>query len=98
MNKTPKAYDASRRTILKKGMIAAAGVLTASSLFRIQPAQAGNTPKAAMMYQDKPHGKQKCAGCIHFIPDKNPKANGTCNVVAGSISPLGWCVAFAPKS
>lgn len=53
--------------------------------------------KAQFKYQDKPNGKQKCSGCSLFVPGKTATANGTCKVVEGSISPNGWCTAFAAK-
>ena len=53
--------------------------------------------KAQLKYQDHPHGNQKCAGCKLFIPGKSAKAMGQCKVVAGSISPNGWCVAYTKK-
>ncbi|WP_363319989.1 high-potential iron-sulfur protein [Nitrosomonas sp.] len=48
--------------------------------------------------QDKPNGSEKCSNCIQFIPGDTSDANGECKVVAGSISPQGWCTAFSPKS
>lgn len=53
--------------------------------------------KAQFKYQDKPNGKQKCSGCALFVPGKTAKADGTCKVVKGAISPNGWCTAFSPK-
>ncbi len=53
--------------------------------------------KSAMKYQNTPKGSAKCSGCKLFIPGKSAKANGTCKVVEGSISPNGWCVAYTPK-
>ena len=53
--------------------------------------------QASMKYQKTPKGSQKCSGCKLFIPGKTAKANGTCQVVEGSISPNGWCVAYTPK-
>jgi hypothetical protein len=40
-------------------------------------------------YQDKPNGIYSCALCTLF-----EKPN-TCKVVAGEVSPDGWCKAFA---
>ena len=53
--------------------------------------------KTALKYQDHPKGTQKCAGCKLFVPGKTAKAMGSCKLVAGSISPNGWCVAYTPK-
>lgn len=59
-------------------------------------AQAKGT-KTQFKYQDHPNGKQACAGCSLFIAGKTATAAGTCKVVAGPISPKGWCVAYAAK-
>ena len=47
--------------------------------------------KSMVLYQDKPHEGQECDKCLQFQP---PNA---CTIVAGEISPTGWCGAFAPK-
>jgi hypothetical protein len=46
---------------------------------------AGTTPKAVALYRDAPNQGRRCAGCTHFI---EPNA---CEIVAGEISPNGWC-------
>jgi High potential iron-sulfur protein len=87
----------SRRAVLK-GAAAAAGLATVS-LAQIRVASAaGAVPKAAMKYQDEPKGKQDCSNCVQFIPGKTPTAMGECKVVAGAVSPHGWCLAYAAKS
>ncbi|MDE2483393.1 MAG: high-potential iron-sulfur protein [bacterium] len=53
--------------------------------------------KAQFKYQNKPNGKQQCSGCTLFIPGKTATAAGACKVVAGEISPHGWCTAFGAK-
>ncbi len=53
--------------------------------------------KGQMKYQDHPNHGDKCAGCKLFIPGKTAKSMGQCQVVAGSISPNGWCVAYTKK-
>lgn len=88
----------SRREVFKTGVLVAAGAVATCSILATEQAHAAPVPKATAMYQDKPHGKQICSGCIHFIPGSSATANGTCKVVAGSISPNGWCVLYAPKS
>ena len=85
----------SRRAVLK-GAALIAGL---APLIQVRSADAaGTVPKAAMKYQDKPNGKQDCSNCVQFIPGKTPAAMGECKVVAGSISPHGWCVAYTAKS
>ncbi|WP_153130354.1 hypothetical protein [Dechloromonas hortensis] len=55
--------------------------------------QVKKTPQAAVQYQTKPKGEQKCALCMHFISE-----SGTCKVVEGKISPEGWCTLWAKKA
>lgn len=87
----------TRRAVLKRAALLAAAVVTSAGTNQQALAQA-KASKAAMQYRDKPNGKQECSNCIQFIPGKTPKAMGTCKVVAGNISPHGWCIAYAPKS
>lgn len=98
MTSRERKFDAGRRSALRTGAALVAGVASAGALLRSAPARAAKAPKATMMYQDKPHGEQRCDNCIHFVAGKTPTANGTCAVVEGSISPHGWCVAYAPKA
>lgn len=98
VEKGDKRFNPARRAIIKKGVAVAAGVVATGVLLNTRQAHAAKASKSAMMYMDKPHGKQQCSGCVQFIPGKTATADGTCQVVAGSISPHGWCVAFTPKS
>lgn len=84
----------TRRTLLK-GAAMLAGLATVP-LVQVKDAEA-KVPKAAMQYQGHPKGNDHCSTCMHFIPGATPTAMGQCKVVAGSISPQGWCVAFTPK-
>lgn len=56
------------------------------------------SPQNAVQYQDKPKGNAKCSGCKFYLPAKDAKAKGACKLVAGSISPNGWCVVYSAKS
>ena len=74
----------SRRSVLLRGIACAAGaatVLTAAA----DSAMAAQLPKTVAGYQDKPHDGQECSQCALFV-----KPN-TCQSVAGTISPTGWC-------
>ncbi len=42
-------------------------------------------------YQDHPSDEKNCAQCSHFMPPDG------CHLVAGKISPNGWCKYFAVK-
>ena len=82
--------SASRRTVL----MAAFGLTAVPVLAAAGAAQAAGTlPKANAKYQDTPKGAQQCSNCNYFVPG----ATGACKVVAGDISPKGWCVLYAPK-
>jgi hypothetical protein len=53
--------------------------------------------QAQFKYQSTPKNGQKCSQCTFYIPNSNPKSNGTCKIVDGAISPNGWCTAFSAK-
>jgi len=80
----------SRRAALKAGLalIAASG---AAGVARRAQAQNSKAAPSTVAYQTTPHAGQQCSGCIQFIP---PNA---CKVVAGTISPTGWCELYSPK-
>lgn len=85
----------SRREVIKLTALATTAPFLGLALGEAQAAKAS---KKVMQYQDKPKGKQDCSNCLQFIPGKTAKANGTCKVVEGSISPHGWCLAYSPKA
>jgi hypothetical protein len=60
-------------------------------------AQGSKTSKAAMHYQTSPNGGMQCSGCRFFIAGQDAKSDGTCQIVDGSISPNGYCMAYAAK-
>ena len=79
----------TRRAILRTGLTIAAGTALVAT-----QARAEDTEKVAqelVQYQNMPKDGAKCSACTQWQP---PAA---CAVVAGKISPEGWCVAFAPK-
>ncbi|MGN6516142.1 MAG: twin-arginine translocation signal domain-containing protein [Rhizomicrobium sp.] len=82
------AAHVSRRSLLHGATIAVGGM--AIAMCRILPAVA-LMPQKAAHYQDKPKGPAKCSGCTHFEP---PHA---CGIVAGNISPNGWCQFYVKK-
>jgi hypothetical protein len=81
-------FETSRRLVLRSGMGAIAAGLVARVGAAQQPTKLAQN---VVMYQDHPKGSQKCSICAHFIP---PNA---CQIVAGDISPNGWCGVFTPK-
>jgi hypothetical protein len=84
----------SRRTLLK-GAAAVTCVALASAF--AGKAFAAKSSKASTKYQDTPNGDMKCSNCNLFTPGKTKKADGTCDVVEGSISPQGYCTLYSKK-
>jgi len=80
----------SRRDALKKIVVVTGAVATTIMMWtgwqRLEPYL------SSFQYQDHPKGKERCAECANFVTPHG------CTVVAGIISPNGWCIAFAPKS
>jgi hypothetical protein len=83
------AQPVSRRHLLR----GAAMVTAAATVFvAAEPAAAGSMTQKAAGYQTTPKGDQKCDGCALFV------APSSCKLVAGDISPSGWCRLYAKKS
>lgn len=97
--KNPAQQLMTRRVMLKSFVGAASAValpaLGWSPMTRA--GQFGSVPKSAVQYQNHPKGVSSCADCINFIPGKRAGSMGHCTVVAGDISPKGWCLAYAAK-
>lgn len=88
----------SRRALLglagRLGVAAATIAALPVSLARAASHNYVNNQKLSQksaMYQDHPKGNQQCSTCAQFV------APNQCKLVAGDISPKGWCVFFAPK-
>jgi hypothetical protein len=88
----------SRRSLVKGGVCALAGIAIASLTATRTSAAETKLAKSAVQYVDagKEEGKD-CDDCIQFIPGKTPKAMGACKIVEGEINPHGHCIAFTPK-
>ncbi len=76
----------SRRSMLVRGMVGAAALMTAS----VQ-SQAAKISQKAVSYQGSPHGDQRCGSCAQFQP---PNA---CRSVEGAVKPSGWCRIWVKK-
>ena len=88
----------SRRSIVKGGVYALAGITIALLTKTGTSAAETKLAKSAVQYVDagKDEGKD-CDDCSQFIPGKTPNGTGTCKIVEGEISPHGHCIAFTPK-
>jgi uncharacterized protein YjbJ (UPF0337 family) len=65
----------------------------ATSAGSAAPAATSKVSQASVQYQAQPKGEQKCGGCLNFIAESN-----TCKLVAGQVSPEGWCSLWAKKA
>lgn len=81
--------ELSRRSVLQ-AVLFLAGIATMLAVSTNHSA-AAKMPKAAVGYQDTPHGNQRCDNCALFRP---PRA---CLSVEGDISPQGWCRIWVAK-
>ena len=86
----------TRRRILAQGIrLAAACLLIAVDSHK--PATA-KTPKAALLYQNRPHEGQRCGDCKYFSAGGSGSGSGTCALVEGVIDRDGWCMAYAART
>jgi hypothetical protein len=83
--------NTSRRVIVRSIATAGPMALLATAFGAQRAVAAGSVPQSAAGYQDKPNGDKHCDGCTHF------DAPSSCKVVAGVISPSGWCKLFQAK-
>jgi hypothetical protein len=81
----------SRRHVLRSALVLGGAACTGALQSHVAEAQQ-KASKAAMKYQDKPNGDQKCSNCLQFEPP------GSCKVVEGTISPNGYCIAWVKKA
>jgi hypothetical protein len=95
MNENDNA-QASRRHLLKAGLgLMGAGLVAATARHAAAQDASQKLAQSAVQYQNHPnpaHAGQLCSVCVNFLAPNN------CKLVQGPISPIGWCVAFAPKS
>jgi len=50
--------------------------------------------KEAANYTPDGSPSEHCSICLHWFVGTIPSAEGTCQIVAGSINPSGWCRYF----
>jgi len=91
-----KPENPARRRLLQ-----AAAAMPALALAVPRPACAADAAMsmAEVGYQDVPKNGQVCAACVYFIfaPATSSGPASHCKMVAGLISPAGWCEIWAPK-
>ncbi|WP_428491274.1 high-potential iron-sulfur protein [Rhodopila sp.] len=77
---------ATRRQMMRAGLAVVGGIVAVSSA-----SAEDKIAQAQVQYQQTPKDGNKCSTCVNFQP---PNA---CKIVAGTINPNGWCIAYAPK-
>ncbi len=82
--------DRSRRHVLASGVaVVAAGLVAVARRAKADDKLAQDV----VQYRTTPGDDgSKCSACVNF------EAPNACKIVAGTIVPNGWCVAFAPKA
>jgi hypothetical protein len=77
------------------GVLASVAALFGASLLllvgNVAEAQEGKTSKETAKYQEQPKDGHSCAICQFF------HAPHTCQLVAGDVSPNGWCSYWSKK-
>ena len=85
-------FKPSRRAALKAGLaVAGFATLAAATARRAAADDSNKVAKESVQYQDQPKDGNQCSGCVNF------QAPNACVIVAGNISPNGWCLSYAPK-
>jgi hypothetical protein len=88
--------DRDRGTVSRRATLRAAIALVSigaaeRALAQQAPAPAQKVAQKTVQYQTFPKNGQSCNKCVNFEPPSS------CKLVAGTISPAGWCLLFAPK-
>ena len=87
-----RTLDLSRRGFLRRAaLVAGAGALAGGAVVGPAAAQSSKVTQAMAKYQPTPKNGQRCSGCSQF------QAPAACKIVAGKVSPAGWCLLWAAK-
>jgi hypothetical protein len=83
-----KPEPMTRRAVLAAGLGLAAASPPAARADDAAPGNQAKISQADAQYQNTPKGMFSCGVCTFFIKPTS------CKVVAGTISPTGWCKLF----
>jgi hypothetical protein len=85
--RAPRVRGVSRRALVGGACLAVTSATAGAVL-----AEPGKASQKDAGYQTSPKGDARCEKCMQFLPPSS------CKLVAGQISPSGWCTFFAPKA
>jgi hypothetical protein len=87
-------YATNRRTFIGRVTLAIGLATFVGGGIAPRPAAAApaKLPPGEIGYQPSPKGKARCELCVNW------QAPNACKLVAGAISPTGWCGLFASRS
>lgn len=91
INNSNNKRGVSRRTVVE-GAVTLAGVTAAASFHANDAGAQTKLAQSVAKYQDNPKNGQECSTCVNFV------APAACRLVAGSISPHGWCQFYGKKT
>ena len=91
-NVRSSAVEFSRRQLLRNATLIAGSAAVLATALTAGCAEAGAMTQKAAGYQATPKGAQQCSTCSLF------QAPSSCKLVAGEISPTGWCRLYVKKS
>ncbi len=83
--------DKDKRASLRGLVGAGLGAVAAYAAPRRASAQDQKLAQNLVQYQEQPKDGAECDKCVNWV------APNACKIVAGTINPKGWCVAYAPK-
>jgi hypothetical protein len=84
----------NRRCFVRQaGLLTVASVALTAAASDIARADALQS-QDSVSYQSTPSDGQHCSICKNYIAGAAGSATGTCKVVAGAVSPNGYCLAF----
>ncbi|MDB5481966.1 MAG: high potential iron sulfur protein [Caulobacteraceae bacterium] len=85
--------ETTRRGLVSRLVVAGAGgVVGASLMSRRAAAAPAKLAPNEIGYQASPKGSARCELCVNW------QAPNACKVVAGAISPSGWCGLYVRRS
>jgi len=84
----PQAQSVSRRTLVGGACL----LVTCATAGAVSAAAPSKVPQKEAGYRNAPRGGARCETCSQFL------APSSCKLVAGPISPSGWCSFFAPRA